>query len=69
MSDAPVSFIDKQIQAIVGIEIPITLIEGKYKLSQNRQEQDRMGVIQGLSDPKDLHYNADLADLMKPVDR
>lgn len=64
VSDAPTDYIDNQIKALVGIEILITSIEGKYKLSQNRTEQDRNGVIQGISDSKDLHYNADVAALM-----
>ena len=37
---------------IVGIEIPITSIEGKWKLSQNRPEADRRGVAEGLSKEK-----------------
>lgn len=65
VNDAPDDYIDGQIKAIIGIEIPITAIEGKYKLSQNRSEQDRSGVIKGVSDPKDLHYNANVAALMK----
>lgn len=65
VNDAPADFIDGQIKAIIGIEIPITQIEGKFKLSQNRIEQDRQGVIDGISDPRDLHYNPDVAALMK----
>jgi len=34
-------------RAIVGIEIPILRIEGKWKMSQNRPEADRLGVIEG----------------------
>lgn len=65
VNDAPTDFIDGQIKAIIGIEIPITQIEGKFKLSQNRIEQDQQGVIDGISDPRDLHYNPDVAELMK----
>jgi transcriptional regulator len=36
-----------QMRAIVGIEIPISRIEGKWKMSQNRPEADRAGVIAG----------------------
>ncbi len=39
------SFFTAQMKAIVGIEIPIERIEGKWKLSQNRAEADRAGVI------------------------
>lgn len=48
VSDAPKEFIDAQIRAIVGIEIPIDRIEGKWKVSQNRPERDQKGVIKGL---------------------
>jgi len=34
-------------RAIVGVEIPISRIEGKWKMSQNRPEADRAGVIEG----------------------
>lgn len=43
----------KLTQAIVGFEISVTKIEPKFKLSQNRGEQDRKGVIQGLSSRTD----------------
>jgi transcriptional regulator len=65
VDDAPANFIENRIQAIVGIEIPIRWIEGKFKMSQNRSEQDRLGVIQGMSDPADSHYNPNTADFMK----
>ena len=34
-------------KGIVGIEIPVTRIEGKWKMSQNRSDADRLGVAQG----------------------
>ncbi|SED61694.1 negative transcriptional regulator, PaiB family [Rhizobiales bacterium GAS191] len=48
VSDAPADFIAGQIKGIVGIEIPITRILGKWKVSQNRPEADRKGVVEGL---------------------
>jgi len=48
VSDAPESFIAGQIQAIIGIEIPVSAIEGKWKVSQNRSPADRRGVQEGL---------------------
>jgi len=48
LSDAPEEYIDKMMTAIVGIEIPITRLEGKWKVSQNRTEADRLGVAAGL---------------------
>lgn len=46
--DAPAEFIAGQLKAIVGIEIPIARIEGKWKASQNRPAADRAGVVAGL---------------------
>jgi transcriptional regulator len=48
VNDAPEPFIAAQMRGIVGIEIPISRIEGKWKVSQNRPEQDRAGVHEGL---------------------
>ena len=48
VSDAPREFIDSMLKAIVGIEIPITRIVGKWKVSQNRPAADRLGVVAGL---------------------
>ncbi len=48
ISDAPADYIDGMCRAIVGIEIPLSRIEGKWKVSQNRSHHDRLGVINGL---------------------
>ncbi|MGE5758351.1 MAG: FMN-binding negative transcriptional regulator [Sideroxydans sp.] len=48
ISDAPHDFIDKLLEAIVGIEIVITDLKGKWKVSQNRSAQDRSSVAEGL---------------------
>lgn len=48
MSDAPAEYIAQQLQGIVGIKIQITRITGKFKLSQNRQKVDALGVVDGL---------------------
>jgi transcriptional regulator len=48
VGDAPADFIATMVKAIVGIEIPIDRIEGKWKLNQNRSEPDRRGVVDGL---------------------
>ena len=48
MGDAPKEYIDAMLQAIVGIEIEITKIVGKSKLSQNREERDRVSAAQEL---------------------
>lgn len=49
ISDAPRPFIESQMRGIVGIEIEIQSIEGKWKVSQNRPEADRRGVAEGLA--------------------
>ncbi|HMN84459.1 MAG TPA: FMN-binding negative transcriptional regulator [Bauldia sp.] len=49
VSDAPEDFIRAQLRGIVGVRLPITRIEGKRKLSQNRSAADRAGVAEGLA--------------------
>ncbi len=49
VGDAPEDFVAQQMRAIVGIEVRIARITGKYKLSQNRNAADRAGVVTGLS--------------------
>lgn len=61
VSDAPVEFIEKLVAGIVGFEIAITKLTGKWKLSQNRSESDRDGVLTGL---QNLHATA-MTELMK----
>ena len=48
VSDAPSAFTEKMIAAIVGLEVSIDRIEGKFKLGQNRSAEDRAGAISGL---------------------
>ena len=49
VSDAPDSYIEAQLRGIVGVAMPITRIEGKRKMSQNRPPADRDGVAAGLA--------------------
>jgi transcriptional regulator len=63
VEDAPAPFIAAQLKGIVGIEIPITRIEGKWKVSQNRPEADRIGVAEGLARSSDPSAGA-MADLV-----
>jgi transcriptional regulator len=55
VTDAPEAYIAGQLRAIVGLELMITRVEAKAKLSQNRSEADQAGVIAGLTglDPAD----------------
>jgi transcriptional regulator len=48
VTDPPATYVDKQLRAIVGLELTIERVEGKAKLSQNRSEEDRAGVVTGL---------------------
>jgi transcriptional regulator len=48
VADAPEAFVTSQLQGIVGLEIPIERIEGKWKVSQNRPESDRRTVVDSL---------------------
>lgn len=64
VDDAPPDFIDSQLRAIVGLEIDITAIQGKWKMSQNRPTDDAKGVVRGLSDPHDPHTNLALAQIV-----
>jgi len=56
--DLPDEYRDKLIHAIVAFEIPVTRIEGKFKLSQNRPQADVQGVIDGLSRGDDAESRA-----------
>jgi transcriptional regulator len=49
VSDAPSEFTQKLLEAIVGIQIEITDLKGKWKISQNRSTQDRATVVAGLT--------------------
>ena len=53
VSDAPSEYIDRMMQAIVGIELPVTTLRGSWKLSQNRPLADRLGVAAGLQSRDD----------------
>jgi transcriptional regulator len=52
-SDAPSTYIDVMLRGIVGFRFPITRLEGKWKMSQNREIQDQVGIVNGLSNRRD----------------
>ena len=57
VSDAPGPYVDRMLSGIVGVEIVVTRLEGKFKASQNRSDEDRRRVASGLADsgvPPDL---------------
>lgn len=49
VSDAPPDFVQAQLRGIVGLRMPVTRLEGKRKMSQNRNAADRAGVAGGLA--------------------
>lgn len=64
VTDAPSDYVDTMLKAIVGVEIPVTRLQGKWKMSQNRLRQDRDGVIAGLDARGDAASRA-LLDAMR----
>jgi len=64
--EMPEEFRDRLMAGIVGIEIEVTRIEGKFKLSQNRSDADRAGVIAALSASTD-QTDREVAELMKRI--
>lgn len=64
LSDAPADFIEKLLGQIVGIEIAITHLQGKWKVSQNQPLANRLGVIAGLKVCSRLRVET-MADLME----
>lgn len=67
VSDAPEDHIEKMLHLIVGIEIAIERIEGKFKLSQNHPDANRAGVLKGLAE-RDGRRDAELAELMQQTE-
>ncbi len=49
VADAPADYVDKLLQAIIGVELTITSLQGKWKMSQNRLAEDAAGVAAALS--------------------
>jgi transcriptional regulator len=61
VADAPAEYVEGLLKGIVGIEIRIERIEGKWKMGQNRSEEDRAGASEGLRALGATHV-ADLID-------
>jgi transcriptional regulator len=68
VSDAPADFIAMQRRAIVGLEIEILDIRGKWKTSQNRTAADRAGVVAGLEAVGDEDARA-MAEIVRETSR
>jgi transcriptional regulator len=65
VTDAPATYIQSQIKGIVGLEITVTGIEGKWKVSQNRPVADRVGVAEGLQGEASNPAAPDMAGLVR----
>jgi transcriptional regulator len=65
VDDAPLPYIEGQLRAIVGVEIPISRIEAKFKLTQNRSKDDIDGAIAGLE--AESPARGSIADAMRTV--
>jgi transcriptional regulator len=63
-SDAPADFLAATIKGVVGIEIVVDSLVGKWKVSQNRSSEDRQGVSEGLQ----AHGQATMAGLVAGLD-
>lgn len=64
VTDAPAGYVDTMLRAIVGIEIPLTRLQGKWKMSQNRSERDRAGVMEAL-DAEGSTVSREMAELVR----
>ena len=67
VTDAPEKYVAGQLRAIVGVELRVTEVEAKAKLSQNRSAEDRAGVVEGLVDAHGDHPVADAMRAQEPI--
>ncbi|HTD04804.1 FMN-binding negative transcriptional regulator [Undibacterium sp.] len=67
VGDAPADYIEKMLGAIIGIEIPVTRLAGKWKASQNRSEADRLKVVQELNELNQLKPDSNAAGMARLV--
>jgi transcriptional regulator len=58
VTDAPEDYLSRQLRAIVGLEIPLTRLFGKWKANQNRSAADVRGVMQGLAEEHNTFLDA-----------
>jgi transcriptional regulator len=67
-TDAPESFLATMLRGIVGLNFTITRVEGKAKMSQNREPRDRSGVVGGLTG-RGLGEDSQIAALVERLNR
>jgi len=68
VTDAPPDYIEAQMRHIVGFEIEIAAIEGKWKVSQNQPENNRRSVVEGFARDAGTHEMAELVRVYGKVD-
>lgn len=68
MGDAPTDYIDAMLKAIVGVEVEISRLVGKFKLSQNREFRDRLGAGEALKQQGDTALGQAMLDAI-PVSK
>jgi transcriptional regulator len=67
-TDAPESYLAVRARGIVGLKLVISRLEGKTKMSQNREDRDRAGVVQGLAERAQAE-DAEIAALVEKLNR
>ena len=67
IDDAPPAYIEKMLSLIVGFEFSIVSLAGKWKVSQNRPQEDREGVIRNLQDAADADSH-EIAAMLASLD-
>ena len=67
VTDAPAAYVDAQLARIVGVELPISRLEGKWKFDQRSSEPDRLGVMAGL-EASSTPGNLEAARVMRRVE-
>jgi transcriptional regulator len=67
MQDLPEAYVQSMLKGIVGVEIAVARLEGKFKLSQNRPAADRPRIIAAL-DARGQPDSAAIAELMRSED-
>jgi transcriptional regulator len=69
VSDAPADYVDTMLRAIVGIEVTLSALTGKWKVTQNRNQADREGVAAGLRAQADEQGDAQAGAMAELVAR
>jgi transcriptional regulator len=68
VTDAPAAYVDAQLARIVGVELPIARLEGKWKFDQRSTEADRAGVMAGLEE-SGTEPNLEAAGVMRRLEQ